>query len=608
MRTAANDRRLRIGMMGVALGALLVGLLLYSTSLADRPENATIDARFSIRGEQRPSDEVVVVGIDDRTFQALDQRWPFPRSLHGRLLDRLRADGVAAVAYDVQFTEPTSAREDNFLVSAVARTTRAGIPVILATEEVDDRGRTNVFGGEAVLDSIGARAASSTFEPDPGGVWRRLTPSVGGLVTIPIALVEERDGARVDPRDFPDEGALIDFAGPPGTIPTYSFSDVLSGRVGPEQLDGRTVVVGATSPSLQDVHAVSTSGEGLMPGAEVIANSITTITEGLSLEEVPWPLGALLIALLALGVPLMAALDRFRFGAVVVAGFLSGLLYLIACQLFFAAGVVLPVIAPVVALLVAAVGAIAVQSTVEAFERQRVRDTFARFVPPAVVDEVLEQTGGDLRAGAARRECAVMFSDIRGFTTFSETREPDEVVAILNRYLEAMTDAIMDHGGAVVSYLGDGIMAVFGAPLEQKDFTDRAVEAAREMVGSRLEGFNEWLRSEGVADGFRMGVGINTGEVMFGQVGSERRVDFTVIGDTTNTASRLEGMTKDSGYEIFVSDSTKERLGPVAAELIEVGELEVRGRSGAVRVWAVPTADPQIKRGENGEGGIRTHS
>ena len=593
-------------MLAVALVALAAGLVTYATGLTDRLENATIDARFSVRGEQEPPADLAVVGIDDRTFQALDRRWPFPRSLHGRLLDRLREDGVQAVVYDVQFTEPTTPREDNFLILAVSRATGTGIPVILATEEVDSRGNTSVFGGEAVLSKIGARAASSTFEPDPGGVWRRDLGQVGGLETLAVATVEERDRRSVDLGAFTPEGALIDFAGPPGTIPTYSFSDVISGEVGREELDGKTVVVGATAPSLQDVHAVSTSGDEFMPGAEVVANSIETITSELALEEEPWPVGLLLVLGFATAVPLAALGGRFRFGGIAAAGLLAGLVYLALCQLLFGAGVVLPVVAPLVALAIALIGAIAVQYTVEAFERQRVRDTFARFVPAGVVDEVMKLTDSDLRVGAERRECSVLFSDIRGFTTFSEDREPDEVVEILNRYLEVMTDTIMEYGGSVVSYLGDGILAVFGAPLKQPDHADRAVAAARAMVGPGLDRFNEWVQSEGVPEGFRMGVGINTGPLMFGQIGSERRVEFTVIGDTVNTASRLEGMTKGSGYEVFISDSTRGALGEAGPEPVEVGEMEVKGRSGKIRIWAMPPSG--IARPvRDGEGGIRPH-
>lgn len=587
MGSAANDKRRRSGLIATALVAVIIGLSLFASSSVERLENDSIDARFTMRGTQSAPTGVAVVGVDAKSFQALDQRWPFPRSLHGRLLDRLQEDGVNTVVFDIQFTEPTTPREDNALVSAVARTTRAGIPVILATEETDRQGNTNVFGGDDVLLSIGARAANSAFEPDSDGVWRRVEPELDRLETISLAAVEEATGRKLEASDFPANGALIDFAGSAGTISTYSFSDVLSGRVGRSELAGRTVVVGATSPTLQDVHAVSVGGGELMPGAEVMANAIATVERGFPLSDAPWSVGALIVILFAAWVPVAASRVPSRTGRLVTAGIISGIFYLVLCQLMFEAGVVIPLVAPMLALAVALVGTIAVQYTVEAFERQRVRDTFARFVPAGVVDQVMEETGGDLRAGAVRRECSVLFSDLRGFTTFAETRPPDEVVEILNRYLGAMTDAIMDHGGAIVSYMGDGIMAVFGAPLEQIDHADRAVAAAREMLGSRMDEFNLWAIENGAQTPFRMGVGINTGPVMAGQVGSAQRVEFAAIGDTTNTAARLEGMTKESDNDLFVSDSTVETMESPPGDLIEVGEFEVRGRSGKIRVWSV---------------------
>lgn len=324
-----------------------------------------------------------------------------------------------------------------------------------------------------------------------------------------------------------------------------------------------------------------------MPGAEVMANAIATVEAGFPLSEVPWAVGALIVILLAIWVPLAASRAPDRTGILIAAGVASGLVYLILSQFLFAAGIVLPVVASMLALAVALVGTVAVQYTVEAFERQRVRDTFARFVPAGVVDQVMEATGGDLRAGAVRRECTVLFSDLRGFTSFAETRPPDEVVEILNRYLGAMTDAIMDHGGAIVSYMGDGIMAVFGAPIEQTNHADRALAAAREMLGPRMEEFNQWAAEKGSVEPFRMGVGINTGPVMAGQVGSEQRVEFAAIGDTTNTAARLEAMTKESDHDLFVSDSTKEALLDGDGNLVSVGEVEIRGRSDTVDVWTV---------------------
>jgi adenylate cyclase len=150
-----------------------------------------------------------------------------------------------------------------------------------------------------------------------------------------------------------------------------------------------------------------------------------------------------------------------------------------------------------------------------------------------------------------------------------------------------MTDVIHDHGGTLVSYMGDGIMAVFGAPIEQADHADRALAAAREMAGPALERFNEWAREQGVEDGFRIGIGLNSGPVMAGNVGSERRMEYTTIGDTTNTASRLEGMTKGTAHMIYLADSTRDMLTDGSDGLIRVDEMPVRGRAGRITVWSV---------------------
>jgi adenylate cyclase len=183
-------------------------------------------------------------------------------------------------------------------------------------------------------------------------------------------------------------------------------------------------------------------------------------------------------------------------------------------------------------------------------------------------------------------DATVMFSDLRGFTSFAEARPPEQVIDVLNRYLTAMSDAILDHGGTLVAYMGDGIMAVFGAPVAAPDHADRALAAARAML-VRLEEFNAWVRERGIGDGFKMGIGLHSGPVMSGNVGSARRLEYAAIGDTTNTAARLEGMTKGTPYQLFVGEPTHERLSAGADGLEFVSELEVRGREHPIRVWGL---------------------
>jgi adenylate cyclase len=220
-------------------------------------------------------------------------------------------------------------------------------------------------------------------------------------------------------------------------------------------------------------------------------------------------------------------------------------------------------------------------------ERAQMREMFARFVPDSVVNEVLARAGtDDPRLGGVRLVSTVLFSDLRGFTSFSEEMDPDRVIEVLNRYLEEMSDAIMDAGGTLVSYMGDGIMAVFGAPVGQEDHADRALVAAGEMLEVRLPRFNAWMTEQGL-DPFAMGIGLNSGPVMSGQVGSKRRTEYTAIGDTTNTAARLEGMTKGSGHQIFIADSTRQAQQRERDELELVGEHEVRGRTQTITVWTL---------------------
>jgi adenylate cyclase len=321
-----------------------------------------------------------------------------------------------------------------------------------------------------------------------------------------------------------------------------------------------------------------------MPGPEIHANSIQTALDDFPLREAPtWANWLLVIALGAL-TPVLA----LRRGIVlpVLAGVAALAALLVAAQLLFNAGTIVAVVYPAIAGVAAILATGSIHGLTVAFEREQARDAFARFVPEAVVDQVLADAEG-VRLGGVRGEATVMFSDLRGFTSFSETLEPERVIEALNMYLTEMSEAILDHGGTLVAYMGDGIMAVFGAPLKQPDHADRALEAARDML-SRMDKFNGWLREQKLHTGFKMGIGLNSGPVMSGNVGSERRLEYTALGDTTNTAARLEGMTKGTPHQLFISDTTKQMLTRTPDDdLIQVGEAEVRGRKAKVLLWSL---------------------
>jgi adenylate cyclase len=588
MKQTRTRRRLDVALfLGVGLAATGLGLVAYGTNVLRDLELDTVDARFSVRGDQPPPEQIEVVAIDDITFSNFNSRqenvrYPFPRRYFAKVIDRLAADGAKVIAYDIQFTEETNPEDDNALVTSVAN---AG-NVVLATTEVDPLGRTNVFGSDKVVKQVGARVGNGNFPLDPGGVIRRVAYSVDKLKSFSLVTAEVATGETITPDDFPGSSTWIDYSGPALNIRPFSFSDVYYGRVPKGTFRDKIVVVGPSAVSLQDIHPTSTANA--MSGAEIQANAISTALRDFPLRSVPGELTVALIVLLGLLAPLAGL--RLSLLWTLVLGVGAAAAYLIATQVAFESGHVVSFVYPFGTLVLASVGSLGAHYLLAAFERERVRDVFSRFVPETVVEQVLARADEDLRLGGVTLEGTVMFTDLRGFTSFSESLPAPRVIEVLNVYLSEMSDAIMNHGGTLVAYMGDGIFAVYGAPIEQSDHADRAVAAAREMLTERLPRVNAWLREQGMSDGFRMGIGLNTGTFMSGNVGSERRLEYAAIGDTTNTASRLEGMTKGQSHSLFFSDTTREALTRDVDDLVFVDEFEVRGRQGKVRIWSLEAA------------------
>jgi adenylate cyclase len=582
MKSAVQGRTYAYLLAAVAIASAGIALLLYATGLFHDTELASVDTRFSIRGDQDPREDIALVLIDDVTSRELPVRFPFPRSLHGRVIDAINRDGAKTIAYDIEFLQPTKVAEDNALINAVAR---AGPDkVVLADSQPDPQGRSGVFGGQEVLDQIGARAGNTQIGEDSDGVRRRIPYEVGNMETFPLVAAEITSGKTITTEEMGGPSAWIDYAGGVGTYPSVPFSRVLNGQFEPGFFKDKVVVIGASDPSLKDLAQTPTSEDDLMSGAEINANAIATALDDFPLQSTPLGLDLFLIAVMGV----IAPLASYRLSPIraLALGLLVGALYLVCAQIAFNSDRIVPVLYPMIALGLSLVGSLVVYYVREAFIRRRVRDTFARFVPEQVVGQVLAQADEDLRLAGRRMEVTVLFSDIRGFTTFSETRDPEEVLEILNRYHEEMTDAVMAHEGTLISFMGDGIMAVFGAPIEQPDHADRAFAAAKEMLEARLPAVNQWMRERGVGEEFQIGIGLNSGPVMAGNLGSQRRLEYTTIGDTVNTAARLEGMTKGSGHSLFVADSTRELLSERDGELSYVDSMPVRGRAEEIRVWA----------------------
>ena len=582
-------RRVRTWLLlGAALLCAGSGLALQETDALRRLHLSSVDARFDVRGSRATPEDVVIVGIDDKTLSEPEFNYPFSRKLHARVIRNLVKADAKVVAYDIQFSqESESIAADNALILAV----RFGKGrVVMATTAVGPGGVTQIFGGGRGLRFSRARPAFSAFEKDLDGVTRRLLYSESDLKAFPIVSAEVVTGREIAP---PPEGAdWIDFEGGPETFAHLSFVDIEKGDFDPADLRGKIVIVGATATIEQDIRETSTTNQQAMAGPEVMANAITTALAGYPLRNAPDWVDTALVILLGVLAPLAAI--RLRMLFVVPLGLLAIAGLLVGAQLAFEDKLIVTFVYALIAGVAALLLTAAIHGITVAFERAHTREAFARFVPESVVDEVLRSADG-LRLGGVQREATVMFSDLRGFTSFAETLQPAQVIDALNRYLTEMSEAILDHGGTLVAYMGDGIMAVFGAPLQQPDHADRALAAARDML-DRLEGFNQWLRDTDMHDGFKMGIGLNTGSVMSGHVGSERRLEYTALGDTTNTAARLEGMTKGTPYQLYVADSTREALRTPADDLVEVGEFEVRGRRATIKLWSLaePAANQDV--------------
>ena len=582
--TASIARLRTLLLVLVAVCSTGVAIVGWATGALGSLENRTVDARFAVRGHQRAPSNIVIVKIDANTFQQLGLQWPFPRRVHARLINRIAAEHPAAILYDVQFTEASDRGQADDLALLNAVNDARG-KVVFATTETDSAGNTRFLGsaeGTKLLQEVGSRAGNGLFPYDGEGVIRHMDYSIDGLDTLAVAGAEVATHRRVPRSEFASGHDWIDFVGPTGGIRSVSFATAYQGRqLPPNFFTGKIVVVGATAPSLQDIHPTSVDGQ--MPGPEIQANAVQTVLRGMPLASVPGWTSVILIVLMSAAVPLLSAWVRKGVAAFVAVGL--GVVLALGVQDAFDSGWVVPFVYPLLGLVLAATGTLAVRLLTEAFERIRVRDLFARFVPENVVDEILASAGP--RLGGVELMSTVMFIDLRGFTTLSESLAPTQVIDVLNHYLSEMSDAILDHGGTLVAYLGDGVLAVFGAPLPQADHADRALATAREMLEVRLPRVNAWLRQEQISDGLRMGIGLNTGLVMSGHVGSERRIEYTVVGDTTNAASRIEGLTKGTPHQLLMAASTRDALVAPNPDLIRVGESEIRGRAGKLELWSL---------------------
>lgn len=571
----------RLAFAVVALLATAIWYWLYLNSFLVPLDARFQDKLFVPRGA---SPEIILVTIDNESIQELGV-WPFPRSLHAELIDDIAAGDPRVIGYDVTFSEASTQSEDQALADAIAHHNN----IVLASEAVLEIRDGAIPRAVSTLQPLPTLVADqtlvgpTTLVPDTDGVIRQVPTAFivrnNEMSQSFAALVTEAAGYRLT--EDTDGLLRVAYVGGPGTYESVSFADVLSGEVEPDVFANKIVLVGATAPDLHDEYLTPFGAGQAMSGVEIQANVVQSLLEGRDVRLLTEIQVAVLFAIIfTLGVALGLFL-RLRYLAVAAIAVFIG--YLLVAVALAATDLLLPVLHPLL-LIVGIFGIdLLYRYRDEYARRQFIQHAFGRYVAPAVVDK-LASGEAPLRLGGVKEELTILFSDIRGFTTLSEALRPEELVTFLNEYLTGMTDIVLSHEGTVDKYIGDAVMAFWGAPLPQSDHAVRGVLTALAMR-ERLSELNKSWQRVGKPM-VEIGVGLNTGRVIVGNMGSERRFDYTVIGDDVNLASRLEGLTKYYGVGILVSEATKKLLGDrfVTRQLDKVA---VKGKKEAVKIFEV---------------------
>jgi adenylate cyclase len=579
------------------LGGLLVGLLVAAAVFVDAwelAELAALDRFFRLRGPTATTTPIVIVTIDEDSFDELNLAWPFPRALHGTLLEFIAAGGPRAIGIDLLFPEPSirGDADDADLAEAVTRAKTVVLGAAITTMSEGFYQKTDVNFPIPAIRKGAAAVAPINLNKDSDAVVRRvlLRHATGGganadevLDGVNLALyrLAAKSGLPVAPLPAADE-VLINFRGGRRSFPWVSYHRVVNGDIDPAVFRDKIVLVGATTHVLHDVFATPFERGGTMPGVEIHAHAIETLVRGDRVQEVPWQVSTALAVLLA---PLAAWLVA-RFRAVRAFAAVTALLLtlLVAAFLLFAlANVWVMIVMPGVALVLGYVAA----STENFIRDQRERRRLSQFFSPDVLREIVRHREG-VNLGSSRRLVTVFFSDLRGFTSLSEQMEPEIVADMLREYLSEMTEVVFRNGGTVDKYIGDCVMAIWNAPFEDPQHAAKAVRTALDFQERTLAVSARW--EEKLGGKIRNGCGINTGEAVVGTMGSRQRLEYTAIGDTVNLAARLESITKDYNASIIISESTYEYV-KGAFMTRELGAVTVKGKTRPVRIFAVLPAD-----------------
>lgn len=554
----------------------------------------------------KPDPDIVIVAADEQSLEQMADyagRWPWPRSIHGELVQGIEAQKPRAIVFDIMFFEPDIFRldADELFNKTVARHANVYFPTVRQDAAADahgvalvemqaalgafagpnaDKSATLNVGLPKALSPENWRLGTIDFLADRDGIGRRYfvyQDAYGWKIPSLPARVAQDLGMPVPAVD----SILLSWPGGKAGRAHVSYADLYidlnseKRRRDPHEFKDKIVVIGVTATGLHDIRPTPVSS--LYDGVDIVASALDNLKNRTYLRQLSatWPAAITLVLMMLLYAAFRLRLHTLKTGGALalMSGLLMAAEYAAASQL-----VVLPVLRPVLFAWAFFFVAALQEYRRERREREQAVREFSRFVNPHVVKELIAH-GGLTREGESR-QVTLLFSDIRGFTTLSESRTPQQVVSLLNRYFTRQVDVIFRNGGALDKFIGDCIMAIWGAPLDDEQHAEHAIQCALDMADT-LEAFRKELGDEG--RDFDVGIGIHSGPAVVGLIGSEQRREYTAIGDTVNLASRIEGLTKGVA-RILVSEETM-RLCPDAFDFVARGLYKVKGRTQDVALF-----------------------
>ena len=553
--------------------SLLISIILSLTFSLDFFHNWQLKLSDKLYSEKEPLNNIIIIAIDDKSLQEIG-RWPWPREKFIEILDLLKESKV--IGLDISFFESYNKNVDKEFGNNIRNLGNVIIPVEYTEFEIINN---KLYGKELLkpikeLENIDLGFVNIFKDDD--GVTRTAPLYINGKEnhkSLGLKIAETYRGKEIN---YNDEELIINFIGKPGTFNTISFTDILNKKK-EFNFKNKIILVGSTSPDLHDEAVVPTSYGKAMSGVEIHANIIQTLLNKDFLSHQSKKSVILSIFILSLVIAFILA--RFRLLISIIIGILLFLFYLIFSLFIFNKGVILNLVYPFLTLISNYLSILMFFYFIEGREKKRVETIFGKYVSKEVADEILRKTPEDLvDLKGEEREITSLFADIRGFTSLAEKMKPRQVVALLNKYLGTMTNSVFKYHGTLDKYIGDCIMAIFNAPIKQKDHSLNAIKAALDMQ-DKINKLNKISKIK-----VNIGIGINTGEAVIGNMGSSKRVEYTAIGDTVNLASRLCG-NADAGKIIISQETYSLVKNKITAK--NLGKIKVKGKEKRVNIYEV---------------------